>query len=339
MKIESILKQAESGDGISREEALTLLKEIKPKSKEMYLLMHTADHLSRRQFNNKGEIHAQIGLNWAPCSKSCEFCVFAEKHGIASKTIELTEDEVVRRAKNFENAGANAIFLMTTADYEFSRFLEIGKSVRKAINPNMPLVANIGDFGPGEAHELVEAGFTAVYHVLRLGEGVNTRIDPSMRIRTIKSAKDAGLDLSFCVEPIGPEHSIEEIVDRIFLGKDLEPTVMATMRRITIPGTPISAHGQISEIELAKIEAVTRLVMGKNIMAMGVHEPNMPSLLAGCNQIYAETGPNPRDTEEETSKGRGRSVEECKQMLWEVGYETFVGPAKSLQGPLRNRTR
>jgi len=339
LEIESILKRTENGDGLSREEAITLLREIECGSREMYLLMYAADRLSRKQFGNKGEIHAQIGLNWGPCSKNCDFCVFGEKHGIASETIELEEDEVVRRAREFERAGANAIFLMTIADYEFSKFLEIGKSVRKAIDRNMPLVANIGDFGPAEAEELVEAGFTAIYHVIRLREGINTQIDPQVRMRTIRAAKDAGLDLSFCVEPIGPEHTPEELVDAIFLGKELAPTVMATMRRIAVPATPLYEGGQIPEIELAKIEAVTRLVMGKDIMAMGVHEPNVPSLLAGCNQIYAETGPNPRDTEEETSRGRGRTVDACKQMLWEVGYQTFTGPARSLQGPLRENSR
>jgi len=141
--------------------------------------------------------------------------------------------------------------------------------------------------------------------------------------------------LSYCVEPIGPEHTNEEIVDAIMLGRELQPTVMATMRRIDVPNTPLSSYGQISELELAKIEAVTRLSVGEAILAMGVHEPNNPSLLAGANQVYAETGPNPRDTLVDTSQGRGFSVERCRQMLREIGYQPREGPAESLQGPLR----
>jgi len=45
--------------------------------------------------------------------------------------------------------------------------------------------------------------------------------------------------------------------------------------------------------------------MGDDILAMGVHEAYIPCLLAGANQIYAETGPNPRDKEIDTTKGRG----------------------------------
>ena len=67
--------------------------------------------------------------------------------------------------------GANAIFLMTTGDYDFDKFVKIGRAVREVIPPDMPLVANTGDFGRSEAKELLDAGFTAIYHVVRLREG------------------------------------------------------------------------------------------------------------------------------------------------------------------------
>ena len=201
----------------------------------------------------------------------------------------------------------------------------MGKAVRKVLDPNMPLVANVGDFDTVQAKELVDAGFTAIYHVVRLREGVDTKIEPSTRLTTIKSAKAAGLDLSYCVEPIGPEHSHEEIVDAMLLGRELKPSVMATMRRIAVPGIELSRFGQISEIELAKIEAITRLAIGGSIRAMGVHEANSHSLTAGANQIYAETGSNPRDEFEDTVKGRGLTVENCRQMLSEAGFSPRDG--------------
>ena len=307
------------------------LMECDTLSDETYALMAAAGRTTRRAFSNRGEVHAQIGINFAPCSKKCRFCVF----GTVTKKTEFTLEEVVTKAKAFETEGANAIFLMTTADYDFDKFLSIGRAVRKAIHPRMPLVANVGDFGQDEAKDLFDAGFTGVYHVCRLREGVDTCIDPKARLSTIRAAKSVGLDLSYCVEPIGPEHTKEEIVDAILLGRELRPTVMATMRRVAVPGLPLSKYGQIPEVELAKIEAITRLAVNGSILAMGVHEANAISLLAGANQIYAETGPNPRDVEEDTSKGRGMSVGRCRQMLIEASYEPREGPAASLQGPLR----
>lgn len=329
--VEDILSRVLEGRELKKEDALQLM-DVKIHSPEMYMLMAVADGLTRSRFDNFGEVHAQIGINYAPCPNKCEFCVFS----VADKSIEFSLEEVVERAKWFVDEGANAIFLMTTADYEFDKYVEIGRAVREAIPTDMPLVANIGDFGVSEAKELIDAGFTAVYHVVRLREGVDTKIDPSDRLRTIRAAKSVGLDLSYCVEPIGPEHTPEEIVDAMFLGKELNPTIMATMRRIAVPGTPLSKYGQITQVEQAKIEAITRLVFANSdILAMGVHEAYIPCLMAGANQIYAETGPNPRDQAIDTTRGRGFTVAKCRELLWEAGYTPREGGTPALQGPLR----
>lgn len=93
--------------------------------------MAIANWRTRSLFNNLGEVHAQIDVNYAPCSKKCKFCVFG---WVAEKAIELSLEEVVRRAKTSENEGANAIFLMTTADYDFKKYVAIGRAVREAIS-------------------------------------------------------------------------------------------------------------------------------------------------------------------------------------------------------------
>ena len=313
--IEDILNKALEKKTLSKEDAIRLM-DINPNSTEAYALMAVANSATRKLFNDFGEVHAQIGINYAPCPNKCKFCVFS----VADKSVELSLNEIRNRAKWFVREGANAIFLMTTADYNFDKFVKIGRAVREVIHPKMPMVANIGDFGKSEAKELLDAGFTAIYHVVRLREGIDTKIDPSDRLRTIKAAKSVGLDLSYCVEPIGPEHTREEIVDAIFLGKELKPTVMATMRRIPVPGTPLAKFGQITQLEQAKIEAITRLVIGDDVLAMGVHEAYIPCLMSGANQIYAETGPNPRDEVVDTTKGRGLSVGACRTLLQEAGF-------------------
>ena len=78
--------------------------------------------------------------------------------------------------------------------------------------------------------------------------------------------------------------------------------------------------------------AVTRIVVGDSMRAMGVHEARILPLRAGANQIYAETGPNSRDTIEDTSKGIGVSVEACKKLLREAGYTPLEGPTGVFQG-------
>lgn len=326
-RIEFILDKALSGKDISREEAVELMK-IDENSHEMYTLMSVANTLTRESFGDRGEVYAQIGINMWPCPKSCVFCSLGEKWNVVKSLTEFSLEEVVIRAKAFEDAGANAIFLMITADYPLDRYIKVAKAVRKVISSDMPMVANIGDFSPGQAKELLNAGFQGVYHVFRLREGKDTEIDTEDRLRTFKAIRGSKLDLSYCVEPVGPEHSPEELVEEMFRGKEYGAVNHASMWRVPVPGVPLAKLGKISGMSLAKAVAVTRLVVGDSIRAMGVHEPRVLALRAGANQIYAEAGPNPRDTVEDTSKGIGFSVEACKNMLREAGYTPLEGPTK-----------
>ncbi len=317
---------------------MQLLK-TEAKSPEMYAIMSAANTLTRRQYGDRGEIYATVGINLWPCPKSCAFCSFGSSWNLVKSRTELSTDEVVARAKSFEEDGANAIFLMTTADYPFERYIEIARAVRKAISARMPIVANIGDFDSSKAKGLVDAGFQAVYHVHRLREGKDTRISPEERLETIKAARGAGLDLSYCAEPVGPEHSPEELVAEMFRGREFGAVNLACMWRVPIPGLPLSKLGRISEMTLAKAVAVTRIVAGDSIKAMGVHEPRILPLLAGANQIYAQTAgfsprrrPNHTENVNDTSNGKGYSMDACKHLLKEAGYTPLEGPTKVFQG-------
>ncbi|SKC39758.1 radical SAM protein [Maledivibacter halophilus] len=319
-KVLMILNKALHGGQITKKEAKTLLN-VDVYSKDMYNILACANVLSRKHFKNLGEIYAQIGLNNSPCSKNCNFCFFGEKHGLIKEIVNIEEEEIYRKVDNFIKSGVTEVFLMATADYDFEKFLAIGRKVRKIIPKEMKLVANLGDFNREMACELKKIGFTGAYHICRLREGEDTDIPKEERISTLSIIQQSDLELYYCVEPIGPEHTIDEIVEEIFRGLEYDASVMAVMRRIPVKGTPLEKAGQISELELSKICAVTRLAAGDSIRAMGVHEPSLLSLVGGANQIYAEKGCNPRDLKKETSDGRGFSAAMANKMLLEAGWE------------------
>jgi biotin synthase len=186
---------------------------------------------------------------------------------------------------------------------------------------DVPLVANTRDINHKEAEALLEAGYVGAYHALRLGEGRDTPLSREKRIQTIRAIKEVGLRWMNCVEPVGPEHSHEEIVDLMFLARRYEATYSGIMRRINFPGSPMSDFGMISELEMARMVAVSRLVMGVVPRAHCTHEPHSASLMAGANLFFPEVGASPRDGEADTGKGRGHSVESChaiqKEMDWD----------------------
>lgn len=320
---------------LTRQDALDLIQRVPIHSLEMGLLGSAADRLTRERFGGMGEVFSQVGLNYAHCRLECGFCSF----GAVQSNEELSCAEAVAQVGQLADDGANAVGLMATADYPFERFLEVGRAARAALPRDFPLAANVADFGTTEAGALLEAGFTAVYHVIRLREGTDSPIAPERRRQTCLAARSVGLDITYCLEPIGPEHSPEELVDGMFRGEEFTPTSMATMRRVPVPGTPLADKGQITEIEQAKIQAVTTLVAASwtNLMMMGAHEPSMLFLRAGANRMTAEAGVNPRDTARETSTSRGRSVAECAHMIRDAGFTLRRGSSPALQGPLRKQ--
>lgn len=315
----ALLEKALARIDLSWDDARHLLA-LDVNSDDAYALLAAANRYTWQQSGGRGAVYSQVGLNVWPCSENCDFCYLATKHGIVKELHELTPDEVVARARAFEAAGADEVYLMTTANYPLARFLEIGQEVRRALDPRTVLVANIGDFGRADAYRLRDAGFAGVYHVYRFGEGVVTEIEPVRRRATFAAISEVGLDLRYCVEPLGPEHTPDEIVAQMFLAREFWATIAAVMRRIPVPGTPLEHAGLLTETKVAKIVAVTRLVLGERLREMGVHEPSLLALRAGAHRICAEVGMNPRDLAADTATGRGRSVAACEAMLWEAGF-------------------
>jgi len=323
-QIQYILNKGLEGQGLNEEEALLLLKNIDIGTSIYEDLLDKAHRLSQNTFKGFGEIHGQIGMNSGPCSKNCKFCFFAEINHDGSESYQLKEQDIINQVKVLENLGVGSISLMATADLEFSDYLAAGKLLSQHAK-NTLLFGNWGDLNLEQAVTLKETGFTFYYHALRLREGIDTEIRRKERIETMKNVTRAGMILGSCLEPIGPEHTYEEIVDTLDLLKELDVRFMATMKRIPTVNSCYADTDPISDEEFAKITAVTRLYFGDQLLTMAAHEPSLLCLKAGANFLITESGTNPRDCEEETENGRGLSYSRCQNMLEEAGYKNFKG--------------
>jgi len=315
--VAAILDQGAAGEGLDRDQALRLMA-FDLDAKETYALMETANRLSRDQFGGKGENHFHIGVNVAPCPLNCRFCSLTQQAGIFTESVDFSEEQILAWARHAQAHGADGLNLMTTGTFSFKRLLAIGRLLKTAVD--VPLIANTRDISHKEGEALLAAGFVGAYHAVRLGEGRDTPLDREKRIRTIRVLQDVGLRWMNCVEPVGPEHSPEEIVDLMLLARRHNATYSGIMRRINFPGSPMTPHGMITEREMARMVAVSRLVMGTVPKAHCTHEPHSASLMAGANLFFPEVGASPRDGKADTGKGRGLSVEQChtiqKEMDW-----------------------
>jgi biotin synthase len=321
-EVQAILDKARGGKAPSREECVLLLEqpEASPETSAMTAL---ADAISRRRFGNAGTIGGQIGIEVAPCVGNCGMCIFGAEFTPFRQRQRLPLEEILLRARQFVRGDRlERLYLMTMHRFDLDWLLDVVAAVRKDLGPKVDLVANIGDFDLAQAKLLKSAGFDGVYHVCRLREGIDSRLDPAQRRRTMQAAREAGLDLHTCCEPIGPEHSAQEIVEQMFLGIELGCSRHAAMRRVAVPGTPLADRGQISQRRLAQAVAVVCLANLENklLRDIGVHEPNVLALCSGANSICAESGANPRDVELETQQSLGLTVDDCCSILREAGY-------------------
>jgi biotin synthase len=317
-RVEEILRKGREGEGITHGEAVELLR-LDIDSRESYALLQAANALSRQTFGDKGENHVHLGINVEQCPYDCAFCSLTRTTGIFTEKIEFDEETILGWARNAAANNADGLNIMTTGTYKFERLLETGRMLTKAVDT--PLIANTRDISHREGEMLLEAGFSGAYHAIRLREGVDTPFKIDRRIKTLQVLKDVGLLWMNCVEPVGPEHTPEELADLMLLARRYGAAYSGVMRRINFPGSPLADRGMITEREMARMIAVSRLVMGLVPKAHCTHEPNTAALWAGANLFFPEAGASPRDTEADAGKGRGRDIAACRAIQWEMGLD------------------
>ncbi len=324
IKISQSINKALDGGELTAAELRELFA-VHHLSEESFLIQQASRTLSEATSKGKAEVHAQIGIDTGPCAKNCDFCAFAVKNGLFREPKVHPTREIVEKCLRFEADGANAIYLMATAALALPAFIAIAREVRAAVKPELPLVANIDDFDEEGAKALRAAGFAGIYHCVRIGEGTVTAIDQRVRIRTIQAAQKAGLKLGTSVGPVGPEHTVDDLVATTIQTRRLKPANNASCRRVNIPGLPLAAHGTMTYAQMAHILAVVRLASGYDIIGHGTHEPNGIGAMAGANLFWAEQGANPRDVSEQTV--RGWTVPRSREVLAEAGWEVLQGPS------------
>ena len=130
--IGDILNRFRQGEALTREELVQLLK-ISTGSEAYYQLLATANAYSRRQFHMHGTVFGQIGLDNQPCRINCKFCSLAAAQREKLPCMIRSAEDTVRQALDLAEAGAEDVFLMTTAEFSQQAFLSYCRAVRKAL--------------------------------------------------------------------------------------------------------------------------------------------------------------------------------------------------------------
>lgn len=314
-----VFEKIKNEDNLTKSDVIELLK-IKNFTAEYYELLSLSNTKSQMNFHGKGYLFAQIGINAKPCDGKCKFCSLSVDNYLMEPEYEKSVKEIISEVKKINFKKVKTLFLMTTANYNQEKYIEVVLEVKKMLPKDIEIVANIGDFNCEYALNLKKAGVTGVYHVVRLRESVDTGISVEQRINTLEAIKKACLKLYYCIEPIGKEHTAEEIYLEMNRAKEYAVDIMAVMRRVNVNKSYYAENSEIDEYEFAKIAAVTNLYVQPKI-SMNVHEPSRVAMIVGINQLYVEIGVNPRDNILETAGNRGYSEDEAEKLLLDLGYK------------------
>lgn len=316
-----IFEKAYSRNKLTKEEIIALLS-LPDASPEAAVMRGTANAIVRERTDNTGVIFAQIGMSVHPCPGNCSYCSCAEKYTMMP-TFTMDDQAIADVTKSFtEGDQLFGLWLMGMADFDLEEYLRMSRVVMDNKIGSVNLYTNIGDATREQFEEIKAAGFNGVYHCWRLGEGRDTGFTDEQRQQTMINAKEAGLDLLDALEPIGAEHSPEELAEHILFSREMETVQYGAMKRISVTGTPFENTPEISEFTLSKYAAAVALAMAgmKHFPWIGIHEPCIHGYMSGANLITAETGVNPRDIETDTSENRGLDIADCRSILKSAGY-------------------
>ena len=303
-----------------REDVLRLLS-IDPSSEEAKYLAAAAKEVAFESTGKKSRVGISIGLDYAPCTMNCTFCSLGEKWGLVKDTYVLPVDLVVKMVDTYVQKGYFQFVLRTTEFFDNELLASYARAIRKEVKGRYILVANTGEQTIESARNLRVAGFNAVYHTVRLGEGVDTGFTIEERLESIYNSKKAGLLVSCGLDPIGPEHTNEEIADKLELYREkIDPVAVCTMKRVPVKGTPKFDLGGIEKARHLLLISVVRMVMGKKSM-VPMHPLDEDGLDWGCNHMSVEIGANPRDDDMENVKWYPFPPEQAKEMMIRKGFE------------------
>ncbi len=295
------------------------LVRIDADSPEAEALIAAAGKHSRSKLGTDARLWCAIGIDYKPCSQSCQFCSFAHKWATNLSESTLDHEEVVKWSQYFIDNGAGYIVLRTSEDYPVEDLYALGRSIRAIAPPDLKIVANTRELTFGQAVKLKESGFDGIYKAIRLREGIDTQFNVAKRFRVIEKMQDAGLIVFSLLEPVGPEHTPEEIAQAIINLRDvIRPTLSGVMARVPVKATPLGHLPQISDRELAKLTAIVVLALirdGSNTDTICSHPPIKGNIDAGANAVVVEVGAIPRDEYFSQKEWQCFTVKEAHDLL------------------------
>ena len=319
-KIRTIADCYLAGDRIGREQIDILLAEAR---KDLFDLLYWANRIREKFFGNKIKICSIVPGRLGGCNQDCKFCAQSARYKAGyGEARTLSDEEILSAAEQAKLNGVINFGIVysgrTVTEEELTRLQGLIKQIKQRFG--LKVCASLGVITSRQARQLVDSGLTRYNHNLETSEkhfgNIVTTHKYADRVRTIQTAKDAGLQVcAGGIFGIGESND-----DRIQMALELRRLAVDTVPMNflhPIEGTPLGRTKTLEPREILSIIALYRFILPQtNLKIAGGRVLNLRDLqswmfYAGANGILSG---NYLTT-------TGRAVKEDMQMLRDLGLQ------------------
>jgi len=284
-------------------------------------LLAAAGQIRKTYFGDNVELCSIVNAKSGSCSQDCAFCAQSSHHNTNIEQYPLiSKEEIVRQSQEAAKNGAKCFGIVTSgpavSDAELDEICEAIRQIHAEgkIIPD----ASLGHLTEERARKLKDAGLIRYHHNLETSRSYFPKICTThsyeSRINTIKTAKDAGLEV--CSGGVfGLGEGIEDRVELALTLKELDVNSVPLNFLIPVPGTKLEGALPLSADEALLTIALFRILLpDKHIKVCAGRE----KVLGERQKEMFSAGANGMMIGGYLTQA-GRSVKEDLRMLNELG--------------------
>lgn len=235
-------------------------------------LISRADKVRQEFTGSKLELCNILNAKSGLCNQDCKFCAQSARHQTGAPVYPFkAKEEILEAAKRAKDIGAERFDIVTSGETlsrdELDKACDAIAEVTSKIGIKM--CASLGSLDEEAFISLRQAGLSRYHHNIETSPGYFPRIVTTHtfqdRIRTIKAAKRAGLEV--CSGGIiGMGETLEDRVEMAICLKELDVDSVPINVLVPIKGTPLETQGTLSCHEVIRTIAIFRIILKDKII-------------------------------------------------------------------------
>ncbi|MFA5928764.1 MAG: radical SAM protein, partial [Candidatus Margulisiibacteriota bacterium] len=299
-KLTKLLDKATQDKELSKEDLLYLFEQNDPTSIE--LLFKTANFLRHKHLDNSCCVHGIIEISNI-CARDCAYCGIALSNK-ELKRYRMTKEEIMASVEEAVNVhGFKALVLQSGehSGYDNDQLADIVRTIKAKYD--ILLFVSFGEIGLDGLKKLYEAGARGLLMRFETSNPeLYARVHPGCTLESRLEHLRYAYELGYLILTGGliglPGQTPQDIIDDLFLTRDLHAEMYSFGPFIPHPKTKLSADKAPDELTVIKVLALARLLdpkQAKILITTGLEtislEARRKGLMAGANSVMLNVTP------------------------------------------------